>query len=183
MITSVEKRRSIREYLDQPVEDAKIQQMLESARWAPSGNNTQPWKFIVVKSDDVREKLAQVSHQQKWMMSAPVFIACVADPQQRSADQNNLAIDENSSHHELKQVIRDTAIATEHLVLEAENQGLGTCWVAWFMQEEIRPILKIPNDKYVVAIITVGYPAHTPAPTPRRKLETMVNYESWFSQE
>ncbi len=179
MLQIIEERRSIRQYQSRQVEDDKIKGILDSARWAPSGNNTQPWKFIVVKSEELRTKIAQVSHQQRWMMSAPVYIVCIADPSARYQDGKGPAVFENSPENELKQAIRDTAIATEHLVLEAEHQGLGTCWVAWFVQEEFRPVLHIPEDKYVVAVITLGYAGATPLPTPRQKLEDIVFYENW----
>jgi nitroreductase len=71
------------------------------------------------------------------------------------------------------------AIAVEHLVLEATSLGLGTCWVAWFTQQEIRPVLGVPEDKYVVAVVTVGHPAESPAPRARRPLGGMVRAEHW----
>ncbi len=179
MLQIIKERRSIRKYLSREVEEDKIISVLESARWAPSGNNTQPWRFILVTSDEMRTKIAHVSHQQRWMMSAPVHIVCIADPSPRYNSGKGPAVQENSPGNELKQAIRDTAIATEHLVLEAENLGLGTCWVAWFVQEEIRPVLNIPEDKYVVAVITLGYPEATPSPTPRQKLEEIVYKENW----
>lgn len=179
MLNEIIDRRSIRKYLDKKVEDEKIISLIESARLAPSGSNTQPWHFIVVKSDITRQMLAKVSHDQKWMMSAPVFIVCVADIRSRIKEDIDLSLDENSSEQELKQIIRDTSIAVEHLVLCAEKLGLGTCWVAWFTQEEIRPILNIPSDKYVVSIITVGYSDESPKPRPRKSFEDIVHYESW----
>lgn len=179
MIKEIRTRRSIRKYLNKPVEDEKILQLIESARIAPSGSNTQPWNFIVVKSDEMREKLAKASHYQKWMKAAPVFIVCVADIRSRIKEAVNLELDENSPHPELKLIIRDTTIAIEHIVLEAESLGLGTCWVAWFTQEDIRPILDIPSDKYVVGIITVGYPDETPNPRPRKAFEEIIHYEKW----
>lgn len=172
-------RRSIRKYIDKPVEDEKVIQLLESARLAPSGDNTQPWHFIVVKSELIRHKLAVVSNNQKWMLSAPVFIVCVADIRSRIKDDVDISLDENSPQQELKQIIRDTSIAIEHMVLEANNLGLGTCWVAWFTQEEIRAILNIPTDKYVVSIITLGYVDESPKARPRKKLEEIIHYENW----
>ena len=77
MIKEIKRRRSIRKYIEKPVENEKIIQLLESARLAPSGSNTQPWHFIVVKSELSRLNLAEISHNQKWMLSAPVFIVCV----------------------------------------------------------------------------------------------------------
>ncbi|MHB1392495.1 MAG: nitroreductase family protein [Clostridia bacterium] len=179
MIKQIEARRSIRKYSDKLVEDEKIMQLLEMARIAPSGDNTQPWHFIVVKSEDTRQKLAKVSNNQKWMLAAPVFIACVADIRCRVKADVEISLDENSLQKELKQIIRDTSIAIEHIVLEADHQGLGTCWVAWFKQEEIRPILNIPSDKYVVCILTLGYANETPKARPRKKLEEIIHYENW----
>ncbi|WP_026476826.1 nitroreductase family protein [Alkaliphilus transvaalensis] len=179
MLNQIKTRRSIRKYIDRSVEEEKILQLIESARLAPSGSNSQPWHFIIVKSELNRQKLSNVSHNQKWMLSAPVFIVCVADIRSRIKDGDNLSIDENSPHPELKQIIRDTTIAIDHMVIEAENLGLGTCWVAWFTQEEIRPILNIPSDKYVVSIITVGYSDEMPKARPRKKLDEIIHHESW----
>lgn len=179
MIEQIKMRRSTRKYLDKPVEDEKITQLLESARLAPSGSNTQPWHFIIVKSELTRQKLGEASHNQKWMLSAPVFIVCVADIRSRIEDNVEISIDENSPQLELKQIIRDTSIAIEHIVLEAENIGLGACWVAWFTQEEIRPILNVPSDKYVVSIITLGYANETPKARPRKKLKEIIHNEIW----
>lgn len=179
MLKQIETRRSIRKYSDKPVEDEKLMQLLEAARLAPSGDNTQPWRFIVVKSEENRQKLAEVSHKQKWMVTAPVFIVCVADIRCRINDSIEIEITEDSPQPEVKKIIRDTAIAVEHIVLEAENQGLSTCWIGWYTQQEIRPVLNIPSDKYVVCVLTVGYSAETPKPRPRKKLEEMVRYEKW----
>ena len=110
MIKAITARRSVRKYIDKPVENEKITQLLESARLAPSGNNTQPWHFIVVKSELSRQKLAEVSHKQKWMISSPVFIVCVADIRCRIEDAVNVSLNEDSSQEELKQIIRDTSI-------------------------------------------------------------------------
>ncbi|OQC17327.1 MAG: FMN reductase (NAD(P)H) [Firmicutes bacterium ADurb.Bin080] len=175
----IESRRSIRKYTDKPVEDEKITQLIESARLAPSGSNTQPWHFIVVKSKSSRESLAEKSNNQNWMLSAPVFIVCVADIRSRIKDDIEIFLNENSPQQALKQIIRDTAIAIEHIVLEAEVLGLSTCWVADFMQEQIRPVLNIPADKYVVCILTLGYADESPKARPRKRLEDIVHYENW----
>ena len=179
MIKEIENRRSIRNYIDKSVEDEKIIQILDSARLAPSGSNTQPWYFIVVKSESARKRLAEASHNQKWMLSAPVFIVCVADIRCRIGKDIDIVLDEDSPQMELKQIIRDTSISIEHMLLEATSLGLGTCWVGWFIQKEIRPILNIPSDKYVVGVITVGYTNETPKARPRKKLEEIIHYEVW----
>ncbi|HEY8908863.1 MAG TPA: nitroreductase family protein [Desulfosporosinus sp.] len=179
MIKEIKMCRSIRKYIDKPVEDEKIVQLLESAILAPSGSNTQPWRFIVVKSELTRQRLAEVSHNQKWMLSAPVFIVCVADIRCRIKENVDVSLNENSSQEELKQIIRDTSISIGHILLEADNLGLGTCCVAWFIQEEIRPILNIPADKYVVGIITLGYANEIPKERPQKTLKELIHYENW----
>lgn len=175
----IKTRRSIRKYLDKPVEDKLLLQLLESARLAPSGSNNQPWHFIVVRSEENRRRLTEVANNQKWMLTAPVFIVCVADIRCRIPEGETLCLTEESPQEALKQIIRDTAIAAENLLLEAQHLGLGACWVAWYRQTEIRPVLNIPSDKYVCGIITVGYPGETPAPHPRKPLEHLVRYEKW----
>lgn len=179
MIKEIRTRRSIRKYKDKPVDDEKITQMLESARLAPSGSNTQPWHFIVVKSESGRQKLAKAAHNQEWMLSAPVFVVCVADVRSRIEESAEVHLTENSPEPDLKQIIRDTSISVEHILLEADSLGLGTCWVAWFTQQDIRPILNIPEDKYVVGIITIGYADEAPNARPRKKLEEITHYENW----
>jgi len=179
MIKEIEIRRSIRKYADQPVENEKIIEVLESGRLAPSGNNTQPWRYIVVKSEEMRQKVMEASHNQKWMLTAPVFIVCVADIRCRIKEDVAVYLDDNSPEDEVKRIIRDTSISVGYMLLQANNLGLGACWVAEFTQEEIRPVLNIPSDKYVVGVITIGYPAETPKPRPRKNLEDIVHYETW----
>lgn len=179
MLKEIQMRRSIRKYLSKPVEEEKLTEILESARLAPSGSNTQPWHYIVVKDEAVKQKLAQVAHNQRWMLSAPVFIVCVADIRSRIKGNPELVIDELSPEEEVKQIIRDTAISIEHILLEANNSGLATCWVAWYIQKDIRPVLNIPTDKYVVGIVTLGYAAETPPERPRKMLSELVHYEKW----
>jgi nitroreductase len=179
MLEPILDRRSVRKYTAEPVPEAAIRQILEAARLAPSGSNTQPWHFIVVRSEERRRAIAEVSHRQSWMLEAPVHIACVGDIRCRIADYSGPPLDENSALPELKQVIRDMAIAVEHLVLEATRLGLGTCWVAWFTQREIRSVLGVPDDKYVLAVVTVGHAAEVLEPRPRRALADMVHTERW----
>lgn len=179
MLEQIENRRSIRKYLDKKVEKEKLDQILESARLAPSGSNTQPWTFIIIESEETKEKLSFADHHQNWMIAAPIFIVCVADIRCRISSDTKVRLDENSSEPELKQIIRDTAIAMEHILLEAEYLGLATCWTAWFEQDAIRPILNIPDDKYVCGIITLGYGDEAPKQRPRKTMEDIIRYEKW----
>lgn len=180
MLKEIQNRRSIRKYTDKEVEQEKIIELLDAARIAASGSNTQPWNFIIVKSEKVKEELAKFSHNQSWMLTAPVFIVCVADISCRIKENNkNMYLDENSPQEEVKQIIRDTSIAITNIMIQAVNLDLSTCWVAWFRQKEIRPILNIPNDKYVVGILTLGYADESPNPRPRKSIEDIIHFEKW----
>ena len=183
LLQLIRSRRSIRKYKDKPLAEEKIYKIIEGARLAPSGRNTQPWHFIIVKSDVTRGKIAKASYNQKWMLSAPVHIVAVADIGVRIKDSTGIFLDENSPQEELKQIIRDTAIAVEHMVLTAQSLELATCWVAWFAQEDIRPILNIPSDKYVVGILTVGYGDEEVKARPRKSIEEIVHMETWQVSE
>jgi len=179
MLKQIVDRRSIRKYQNRSVEREKLIQVFDSARLAPSGSNTQPWSFIVVESEATKEKLTIADHDQKWMLTAPVFIVCVADIRSRIPMGIDIKLDEHSPEPELKQIIRDTAIAIEHILLEAEHIGLAACWTAWFEQASVRPVLNIPEDKYVCGIITLGYGDEAPEQRPRKALEEIVRYERW----
>jgi nitroreductase len=178
-MTEIEKRRSIRKYQDKKIEEKKIAALIESARLAPSGNNTQPWQFILIDDKEVIKAVAKAAHNQQWVCTAPLLIACVADMQVRIQNCGNMNLQEDTPDFELKQIIRDTAIAAEHIVLEAVHQGLGTCWVCWFTEDELRPILGIPADKFLVTILAAGYPAENPAPRPRKKTEELIHRNRW----
>ena len=180
MIKEIQNRKSTRRYLETPVDDETVLQLIESARLAPSGSNTQPWNFIIVRSEETKVQIAKADGNQMWMTTAPVFIVCVADIRCRiTEDTTELFLDERSNLRELKQIIRDTAIAIEHILLEAEHMGLSSCWTAYFDQKDMRPILGIPNDKYVVGVVTIGYGEGRGKSAPRRPLESMVRHEKW----
>ena len=179
MIEAIQHRRSVRKFQAQPIEDDKLNGILEAARLAPSGNNRQPWFFIVIKDERVKQEVAQATNNQSWIASAPVVIVAVADMCARSQDYAGMFVDEETSGFDLKRVIRDTSIAISHILLEVDNQGLGACWCGAFTQEGIRPVLGIPEEKFVLAVIPVGYPAEEPKAKPRKTLEEIVKYERW----
>lgn len=175
----ITERRSIRKYKSVNVDEDKITKLIESARLAPSGDNTHPWHFIVIDDKEIIKDVAKIAHNQKWILSAPLIIACIADLNVRIENSDKLNIDETSHLFEVKQIIRDTSISIEHIVLEAVHLGLGSCWVSWYTQEDIRKLLNIPSDKFVVTLLTVGYSDERPKQRPRKMAEEIIHRNKW----
>lgn len=160
-------RRSVREYKPEPVPEEKLKKVLEVARLAPSAHNDQPWKFVVVKDSEKRKELAQAANNQSFIGEAPVVIVAVAlEPDHiMSCDVPAYAV--------------NLAIAVDHMTLAAAEEGLGTCWIGAFNQEEVKKVLKIPEKYKVVTLFPLGFPADKPGPKRRKNLEEIVSYESF----
>lgn len=164
---AIQTRRSVRAYQDKEVPEEKIKKVLEAARSAPSANNQQPWKFIVVRDPKNREKLTRAAANQSFVGEAPVIIVAVAlQP-------------ESVMRCGVPKYPVDLAIAVDHMTLLAVDEGLGTCWIGAFYQDEVRKILNIPEKYKVVALLPLGFPADKPGSKFRKPLEEMVCYESF----
>jgi len=164
----VRKRRSIRRYKPDPVEEDKLTRVLEAGRLAPSAANRQPWHFIVVRDPKVREAL-RAAYDRDWFVNAPVIIVVCADPTKAWV---------RADGEEYWKV--DAAIAMEHIVLAATNEGLGTCWIAAFNEEAVRKVLNIPKHVRVVAMTPLGYPDEVKGEVVSRKsLNEIVHYDRW----
>ena len=167
VMTAIKIRRSIRHYKDTHVEEEKLDKMLEAGRLAPSAGNLQEWKFVVVRDKGTREKLAIAANNQKFIEDAPVtIVACATITDYiMKCKQHAYPI--------------DLAIAVDHMTLEAVEEGLGTCWVGSFDEEDIKKILGIPDNIRVVTLLTIGYPKYVPGPRKRKRKEEIVIYEKW----
>lgn len=177
---AIHARRSIRNYSDKQVPRELVLDVLEAARQAPSGNNKQPWKFIVVEDAEQRKELARISHNQTWMATAPVFIVACADL--GTLEEKPGRFDEDSPGMNAKRCVRDTASAVDNMMLQAVELGLGTCWIGWYLQKDIKSALAIPDPVFVLGILPLGYPAEAPDARPRKPLEEIVYGESWGMQ-
>ena len=173
----INNRRSIRKYKNEQVPEKELLKVLEAGRLAPSGSNTQPWRFIVIKNEEMKRIISEIDHAQEWMLQAPIFIVCMADIRCRIESPEMMNCDENCDSFELKQIIRDSAIAIGYMLLEAENIGLGTCWTGWYEQKDVKRVLGLPDYMYVNGIITLGYADEFPSSRPRKPLEEIVRYE------
>ena len=178
----VKSRRSIRKYTDQEVSQEDVAKILEAGRLAPSGNNAQPWRFIVIRDPDLKNKLREVAGKYEFIIKAPVVLAVVADPRAKMKSVYDKADAPSAGTPPMIAVIkavRDATIAADHMVMAAQDLGLGTCWVAKYEQKDIKPVLGVPEECYVVTLITIGHAAETPKPTPRYPLAEIVFEEKY----
>ena len=141
-----QKRFSARKYSNTPVSEEDLRYILEVTRMAPSAVNKQPWKFVIVKSEEARKKL-QECYDREWFKSAPLYIICM-----REVEKNWIRQEDNKQHGDI-----DVAIATEHLCLAATERVLGTCWVCNFNVAKLKETFLYSGCE-PVAIIPIGHP-------------------------
>ena len=167
----VQARRSLRSYMDKPVEREKLEYVLESARLAPSWKNMQCWRFIVVEDAAGREALAESMGEtnpgRKALMGAPIVIVLCAVPSESEVWEGK------------DFMMLDAGLAMEHLVLAATEQGLGTCWQGLFSEVKVREALNVPDNVRVVAMSPLGYAAEERRPRPRKAMAEIVYQEKW----
>ena len=165
----IKKRRSVRKYKKDPIPEEALSRVLEAARLAPSGKNFQPWKFIIVKDKSLKEKLAQASAGQFFMAEAPIIIVGCGFPDNCYAHMGRY----------MKSWAVDVTIALDHLMLQAQEEGLGTCWIGSFEEEEVKEILNVPEGVKVLALTPLGYPGEIPAFRGRKSLDEIISYDGF----
>ncbi len=167
----IRERRSVRKYKSDPIPDDVMGRVLEAARLAPSGKNGQPWKFILVEDQEMKEKLAEASRGQMFIANAPVVIVACGFPDKSYQRQGNY----------MKSWSIDVACAIDHLMLQAQEDGLGTCWIGAFEEKEVKPLLNIPEDVKVLALTPLGYPDEKPHDRGRKPMNEIISYEKYES--
>jgi len=176
-LTLVEQRKSIRRFMDTPVEREKILTCIEAARIAPSAENSQPWRFLILDDPDIRKQFAEkvfsgIYSVSKFAAKAPVMIVILA---QLNMVAHKLGKQVQDIHFHLL----DIGIAGEHLVLQAEELGLGTCWMGWFNVKRARKFLELPKKYKIIALLPMGYYEKKPSRERKRKsLEEIA----WFNR-
>jgi len=152
----VAKRYSCRRYENKPVPRQAIARCLEAARLAPSACNSQPWQFIVIDTPQIKDKLADAIFSGiysvcKFAKTAPVLVALVRDKAGYLVKLAGFLRNINYS-------LLDIGIVGEHFILQAQEEGLGTCWLGWFDEKKAKKILGLPKDTKIDAFISLGYP-------------------------
>lgn len=172
----VQFRRSTRRYQNKPIEREKILQCIEAARLAPSAENVQPWRFIILDDPTIIKEFSThafsgIYSPTRFAAKAPVLIIILA----------KLDILANRIGKQIQGIhfyLLDIGIAGEHLVLQAQELGIGTCWIGWFNIRRVRKFLKIPRNHKIVSLISMGY-ADNYQPKPKKKFQ--LEEIAWFN--
>ncbi len=163
----VGKRYSVRSYTQDPIENEKLENVLNAARLAPTAQNRQPFQIIVVHTKGRENELLKI-YQPEWFVQAPLVICLCGLPAEAWKRRDG------------RQYIDvDIAIVMDHLVLAAADNGLGTCIIAAFDPNAARQVLSIPDDVEPILLTPLGYPADKPGIRKRKCLEELVKYENW----
>ncbi|MFH1031583.1 MAG: nitroreductase family protein [Chloroflexota bacterium] len=155
LLDLIKHRKSVRSFLDKPVEREKIMLCLEAARLAPSASNSQPWHFIIVDEKSLKDKLCAAAFGGIYFINdfcktAPVIVVIVSE-------KSKFLTRIGAIFRGTKFYLIDIGITGEHFVLQAEELGLGTCWLGWFNERAVKSVLNIPKSKKIDILIALGY--------------------------
>ncbi len=162
MIEIIKNRRSVRSFTEQTVEREKVLEMVDCGRLAPSGRNTQPWKFVAITDKDRLQKLSPMLDNGGFLSQAPLCIAVFC---------------EDSRYY-----LEDGSAATENILLAAESLGLGACWITGDKKpyaRQVGDILGAPDNYRLVSLVAVGHPAENPEAKAKKALEDVMYWESF----
>ena len=163
------RRFSVRSYNSKPVEKEIIIRIVEAARVAPSAVNFQPWKFSAVTEDDLLKQLHE-AYPREWFKSAPACLVAIGDH-----DRGWHRPYDKKDHTEI-----DVAIAIDHLMLAATEEGLGTCWICHFNAELVTELFNLTANLEPIALIPIGYPSSDVIPEKKRKpIEELISWNGW----
>jgi nitroreductase len=206
-IKIIQDRRSIRHYTDEPVSEEHLEMILEAARQAPSGENAQPWRFIIVKDPETRKQLGAVAGGGSGRRFTAEFVtqkmqerfSSLEDEAKKKAIFEKLTSGRVSAfltdapvsivvcgRKDVWDLPYDTSAAIENMLLMVTALGLGACWVIAPCidirdEERLKDLLGVPEGIKIVSIIAVGHPARSHRPRPRMLLNELVYSENWDS--
>lgn len=158
VMDAILKRRSIRAFTNEPVPNEAVERLLEAARWAPSGGNRQSWRFIEVRDPRRLDMIKMFSAGLKGDPTLIIVIcATVSEPMN----------------------LLDLGMASENIMLEAIELGLGSCAIASYSEEPVKKLLEIPADMELVLLLSMGYPDESPTPRPKKQLDEIAFSEKF----
>lgn len=158
-LEAIRRRRSVRKYTGDPIPREHLEQIVDAGRLAATGNNRQPWDFIVVTDGAMIDKLKVAS---RWMEQAGAIIAVVMDPSSRWW-------------------LEDGSAAVENMLIASTALGYGSCWLEGYTlprEEEFKALLGVPEGKRLLTLVPIGVPAEWPTPE-KKSLEEVIHWERY----
>ncbi|MDH4320683.1 MAG: nitroreductase family protein [Desulfobulbaceae bacterium] len=161
VLEAIQKRRSIREYTDHPVESDLLREIIRAGTWAPSGLNNQPWRFVIITDQQTRHRLAAQTHYGHIVKAAPALIA--------------VYLDQAAIYNEVKDH-QAAGACIENMLLATEALGLGAVWLGQILQnkQEVNDILGLADDYDLMAVLAIGHPAHHDQHSQRKPLADVI---------
>ncbi len=161
VMKTIRERRSIRRFKDKPVDDECVKKIIEMGTWAPSGMNNQPWKFVIIKDKELKDRVAQQTRFSRIIKEAPVCIA--------------VFLDKDQSYNRVKD-IQAIGACIQNMLLTIHAMGLGGVWLGEILnkREEVERILKVPPNLELMAVIAFGYPAESGGEGSRKPLSEVI---------
>lgn len=164
LLELINERQSVRRYSSKPVEKEKIEQCIEAAYLAPSACNAQPWKFVIIDDEELKNKIAKETYNpvisfNHFVPQAPVIIAIVVE-------RSPIVPRVGGRIKHKPYYLMDIGIAAEHICLQAAEIGLGTCMLGWFNEKAVKKLINVPKERDIPLLISIGYPIEN---YPRRK--------------
>ena len=179
ILSTIKERRSIRKFKDSPVDRMVLMSCIEAARLAPSADNRQPWRFIIIDEPEIKKRFADTAFSgiyraTRWAAKAPALIVLIADL--------------TFITHKLAPAVQgtpffylDMGIAGEHIVLQAQSMGLSTCWIGWFNLDNVTRFLNLPGRMKVCQLMAVGYKDDSSRPRVKKlkPIDEIVSFNQW----
>jgi nitroreductase len=166
----IKTRRSVRAYKDIPIKNNYLEKILEAGRWAPSGVNIQPWRFLIVRDKLLIKEIGELCYfgaiKSRHACEAAAVIVLCGDSRSMGDTWE-----------------KDCMIAGTNMTLMAEALGIGSCWIGAFNGQSIRELCSIPAYLKIIALISMGYAGRSVSPPPRLPLKEIVHYETFGSRD
>jgi len=164
VLDTIRDRRSIRDFLDEEVTDEQIEQILEAGRWAPSGLNNQPWRFAVIKNEEVKEQVAECTRYSSTIKAANVLIAVFLD--------SDVMYDRTKD-------VQSIGACIQNMLLAIHELGLGACWMGEILnqRQDVEKLLEIPDNLELMVVLAIGYPVPEARTSSRKDLNDLIQTE------
>ena len=161
LLEGIYSRRSIRQFTNQPVEDADVMEIVKAGTWAPSGLNNQPWRFVIIRNRNIRNRLAGLTRYRRVIEKAPVCIAVFVD--------RDAMYDDTKDHQAMGACI-------QNMLLAAHALGLGAVWLGEILKntDAVRELLELPETMELMAVVALGHPASRDQQSQRKDIEKVI---------